>query len=261
MRGHLALLLGLSLLAGGCPKSPAKTASLGPRGAAAGSAPVASEASVAQAPVTLAQTATPTPSALAVPSASPASGASALSDRDLAGLWWGRRISLELTKKGSGYAGRLALRGREYSVEVRRGPAGWGGVLVQGAQKAEFSVVREQGGLVLAADGRSYTLERVEVGVSVVGTYRGPRGTTLKLDFGTEGYTGSLGLDGVEYVLRGQEAEGGYVGSLRDPLTGKELTWSASKVSEDSLLFTIRLEDREGKGRASFHALRFERAE
>lgn len=149
---------------------------------------------------------------------------------------------------------------RSLEIDVERGPQGWGGVLVQGERKAEFSLARREGGLVLSADGRSYSLERVEVRASIVGTYLGPRGTSLALDSGVEGYTGTLTLEGVEYVLRGQEAEGNYHGSLRDPLTGKELTWRASEVDEDTLLFTIRLEEQDAEGRASFHALRFVRS-
>jgi len=179
----------------------------------------------------------------------------------LNGLWIGRRISLELAEEGSGYTGTLTLRSRSLPVRVARSPEGWGGVLAQGEREVEFSLAREGGGLVLVADGRSYRLERVEVGQSWVGTYRGPRETLLEVALGTEGYTGSLRLDGIAYVLTGREEEGGYMGSLRDPLTGKELTWRASEVGEEGLLFTIRLEDQEGDGRASFHALRFERTD
>lgn len=199
------------------------------------------------------------PSQTPAPSRPPLRGPS--SPTDLAGLWVGRRITLVLRQEGSGYQGTLTLRKRELPIEVERGPKGWGGVLVQGEREAEFSLARKAGGLVLSADGRSYELESVEVGAGIVGTYRGPRETTLALGYGTTGYAGSLSLDGVDYVLRGQEAEGGYLGTLRDPLTGKELTWTARAVDEDSLLFTIRLEDQQGDGRASFHALRFERSE
>ena len=199
------------------------------------------------------------PSATETPSASPAGS------EGLAGRWAGRRISLELEARGPRrYEGTLTLRARGIPVTVREREGRWVGVLVQGEVEVEFSVARDVDSLVLVSDGRTYRLERaqeLEQGASWVGTYRGPRETALSVGRSADAYAGSLELDGVRYVLAGRIEEAALVGSLRDPLTGKELTWRASDVDAEGLLFTIRLEEQSEEGRASFHALRFERAE
>jgi hypothetical protein len=178
----------------------------------------------------------------------------------LAGTWSGRRIQLELAPKGQAYAGTLTLRKRALPVEVERGPSGWGGSLVQGERKAEFSLAREGEALVMVSDGRSYRLTRAPLEAAAwVGDYQGPREVRLSLRQDGEVCSGSLDLEGVRYVVRGRKGQEGLAGSLRDPLTGKELTWRASEVDESGLLFTIRLEEQSEEGRASFHALRFER--
>ncbi len=173
-------------------------------------------------------------------------------------------MSLELEAAGPRYEGTLTLRERGIPVTLREREGRWVGVLVQGEVEAEFSVARDEGALVLVSDGRTYRLERaqrVEEAISWVGSYRGPRDTTLEVGVSSDAYAGSLELDGVRYVLAGRIEEAALVGSLRDPLTGKELTWRASDVDAEGLLFTIRLEEPSEEGRASFHALRFERAE
>lgn len=194
------------------------------------------------------------PEAAGVP---PAPGAG-----ELGGRWSGRRIVLELSPAGPRrYQGTLTLRTRELRVTVNKTEQGWIGTLAQEEVEAKFALAREGVALVMVSDGRTYRLEAAPPTAKAwLGDYKGPRETSLTLSQAPTGYTGTLVLESVRYVVSGRLREGELVGSLRDPLTGKELTWRASDVDEGGLLFTIRLEEQDAEGRASYHALRFERA-
>lgn len=209
--------------------------------------------------------ASPTPRSAPTPLASvpePAGVSPAPGAGELGGRWSGRRIVLKLSPAGPRrYQGTLTLRTRELPVTVNKTEQGWVGTLAQEKVEAKFTLAREGVTLVMVSDGRTYRLQpEAPTAKAWIGVYKGPRETKLALSQAPAGYTGTLVLESVHYVVSGRLREGELVGSLRDPLTGKELTWRASDVDEGGLLFTIRLEEQDAEGRASYHALRFDRA-
>ncbi|MBL4844380.1 MAG: hypothetical protein JKY65_02535 [Planctomycetes bacterium] len=251
----LLLLAVSSLLATGCPPAGKGKAS-----------PTPPPARPTQ-PSSPAAKTTPSPQ-LPAPSSTPASSPTVSPSPDLAapgalsGRWSERRVSISLQlETPTLYQGTLTLRKRSFPVSVRWQEKAWRGALVQGEAKGFFTVARQGEALILVSDGRTYRLtpQAARPTDPWAGSYHGPRGAKLILQrSAAETYSGSLLLDTVRYVLSGRESNSELIGSLRDPLTGKELTWGATRVDPSALLFTLRLEQQDAAGRASYHAQRFD---